>query len=242
MQYDDALRAMQWGLDAQFLESKMDSSVLVCLCQAMLEARSLDDETKQLFVWALRSGAQMKMLESNSALFFQIAAFPGALWLWQRLLDKGYPLQRVVAKAPANAGVLASSKPGRVTTKLGLLCSPPYCLSTELPELITLLIDKGIDPNERDSDGYAPLGRLNEQLRQREANNFSIESYVPAIVRGVQVLLDKGADIEGVLPTPETFAAKCIQECIRAKKERSELLQLVLVPEEELKANAKRAL
>lgn len=242
MKYDDVIRAVQWGLTASFLESKMDSSALVCLCQAMVDAKGLQEEGERLFLWALETGAQMKLLEANSGLFFQVASFPGALWVWRKMLDHGYPLERVVVQSK---GALASGKTSRVSTKLGLLCCAPCCLSDELPELIELLIARGVDPNERDSDGYTPLGRLNEQLRHHEANSLSLNSFVPALVRGVQVLLDRGADIEGILPSAETFAAKSIQECIRAKKDRTELLQHVSIPEGlfgEVKSAPSRAL
>jgi hypothetical protein len=240
--YDDVLRARDWGLDASFLEAKMDSSVLVCICQAMVEAKLLSNEGKTLLDWALASGAQMRHLQANSALFFQVASLDGAAWVWRRLLEEGYALDKVVAKVTSSS--TSGGKASRVTSKLGLLCSPPYCLSHELSDLIALLVDGGVDPNERDSDGYAPLGRLNEQLRQHEANNISIDLFVPALVKGVNILLDRGAEIEGVLPIAETFAAKCIQESIRAKRERAELLQQVIVPEstDDLRRPASRAL
>ena len=230
MQYDDALRAVQWELTASRLESKMDSSVLVCLCQAMVEERGLSEELRGLFLWALSSGAQMKLLEANSALFFQIGAFAGASWIWRTLLDHGYPLGGVAVQIKgASKGPSGQVRPPRVSTKLGLLCCSPYCLSVELPDLIALLVERGVDPNERDSDGYAPLGRLNEQLRQHDSNPI-VEPYLPSLVRGAQMLLDKGADIDGILPVPEAFAAKPIQELIRARRDQSELLQHVPMP------------
>lgn len=229
IQYDDVLRARDWGLEASFLESRMDSSVLVCLCQSMVDAKKLTDEDKRLMDWAVGSGAQMRHLQANSALFFQMAALGGASWIWRRLLEEGYALDKVVAKVTSSS--VLGGKASRITSKLGLLCSPPYCFSYELSELIGLLVDGGVDPNERDSDGYAPLGRLNEQLRQHEANNISIERFVPSLVRGVSVLLERGAEIDGLLPVAETFAAKSIQECIRAKREKVELLQQVVVPD-----------
>ena len=222
LEYDDVRRALDWGLDAKFLESKTDSSVLVCLCQEVCDAGQMSPEIKTLFDWALRTGAQMRLLEANSGFFFQVSTCAGACWIWETLLSNGYSLDKVMAKV--------SGRTGRVTTKLGLLCSAPYCLSEELPSLIKLLIGKGVDPNERDSDGYAPLGRLNEQLRLHESNAVPLLTKVNHLVLGVEILLANGADIEGILPIPEAYAAKAIQECIRSRREQSELLQQVSVP------------
>lgn len=228
IQYDDVLRARDWGLKAALVEEKMESSVLVCLCQAMVEEKKLTQEAKELLDWAVATGAQMRHMQTNSALFFQLASLSGAPWVWRRLIEEGYTLDKVVAKVTGTASI--GGKGSRVTSKLGLLCSPPYCFSHELSELIALLVAGRVNPNERDSEGYAPLGRLNEQLRQHEAGNISIERFIPALVKGVSVLLEIGADIDGLLPAAETFAAKSIQECIRAKRERSELLEQVVVP------------
>ena len=222
---EDISRAREWGLEANFIESKLDSSVLVCLCQAVIDKKELTLELKESFIWALSSGAQMKMLEVNSAPFFQLTTYKGAYWIWEKLFSNGYTLGKVMAKV----GVTSSSRVGRLTTKLGLLCSSPYCLSPELPQLISLLIEKGIDPNERDSDGYTPLGRLNDQLKQHDNNNLSIDGYLSILTRGVEVLLDKGATIDGILPTPEAFAAKSIQDLLRAKREKVDLHQHIII-------------
>lgn len=220
--FEDVRRALDWGLDAKFLESKTDSSVLVCLCQEVCDTGQVSDEIKTLFEWALRTGAQVRFLEANSGVFFQVSTCVGACWLWGTLLANGYSLDKVVAKI--------SGRTGRVTTKLGLVCSAPYCLSEELPDLIKLLIGRGVDPNERDSDGYAPLGRLNEQLRLHESNAVPLLSKVRSLVLGVEILLANGAEIDGILPIPEAYAAKAIQECIRSRREHTELLQQVAIP------------
>lgn len=223
---EDVQRACEWGLEASFLEQKMDSSVLFCLCSNVIEKQGLSIEHKALFDWATKTGAQIKLLGANSSIFFQLASVPGALWVWECLFNYGYTLDRVVAKVSGDRGA------SRVSTKLGLLCSAPFYLTQELPSLISLLIARGTDPNERDSDGYAPLGRLNEQLRMHEAGHISIEPYVGAIVKGVEVLLSNGAEIDGILPVPEAFAAKAISECIRSKREKADLLSQVIIPPE----------
>ena len=224
LNFDDILRAQEWDLDASFIESKLDSSVLVCLCQAVIERKNLSHELRDCFVWALDTGAQLKMLEVNSAPFFQLTTYNGAYLIWEKLFSHGYTLGKVMAKVGISNGIRA----GRLTTKLGLLCSSPYCLSPELPNLVSLLIHRGIDPNERDSDGYTPLGRLNDQLKQHDVNQVAIDMYLGTLQKAVEVMLDLGAEVDGILPTAEMFAAKSIQDLLRAKREKFELHQHIL--------------
>ena len=224
LDFADVERAVDWGLTASFLEEKTCASSLAAICQAGCDRRGFDARLESMARWAVDTGARIKMFEGHSPLLFQLAAFPGAAKAWQLLLDAGYDGSgRMVVKKPG-------SDQGRTASKLGLLCCAPYCWGPELAELIALLIAQGADPNERDSEGWAPLGRLNEEVKKCEAASSDFpDARASLLIRAAQALLTGGAAPESLLPSLEFFAAKGIRACLSAKIESAQLLEELLV-------------
>lgn len=215
LDWQDLQRARSWSLQASYLEEQTGVSALSAICHKFVEDKEISELTWSLFEWCLKTGASVRKLEQDhSSLFFNVARVRGGLKLWTHLIEAGYSLDKVTARFK-ESGVLT-------TTKLGLLTSAPYCYSPDLMGLIRLLVDKGVNPNERDSEGVAPLGRLNEQLRGQESRSASplSESIVEDLIRGVETLLSLGATPDGILPLPEKYAAKCLQDRIKAAMEK----------------------
>jgi hypothetical protein len=233
LDFADVERAADWGLAASFLEEKAGGSALAAICQAGCERRGFDDRMEALLRWALDTGAKLKSFEGQFGALFQLATCPGAAKAWGLFLGAGCydGAGRMVAKA---AG---APEQGRTSSKLGLLCCPPYCWGPELPELIGLLAAHGADPNERDSEGVSPLGRLNDELKHREAAGAHCsDSRSGLLIRGAQALLECGARPESILPALDSYAAQGLRACLGAKIERDQLLEEVIVPEPEPEA------
>lgn len=224
--WQDLEKARAWSLSASFLEEKTGVSALSALFCKVVEEREFSELSASLFEWCLSTGASVKKLEQDHpALIFTLTRVRGCAALWSRLIEAGYSLDKVTARFKDGAV--------RTTTKLGLLCSGPYCFAPDLPGLIGLLVERGVDPNERDSEGSTPLGRLNDQLKTQESKGvapdaFAFEEY---LIKGAETLLSLGALLEGILPLPEHYAAKVLQERLRAAGERLSISQEIHVPE-----------
>lgn len=222
--WQDLIRAREWSLDAVFIEKKTGGSTLAVACARLVEQGELTEEIWQALNWSLDTGGSIGALEQESAsLFFAITRSAGAPRAWRLLIDAGYSVEPVSARFKESGF--------RSTTKLGLLCCAPYCLAPDLACLIRLLTEKGVDPNERDSEGVSPLGRLNEQIKLQESAASGGEA-VGRLLRGAEALLESGATPESILPEPEAFAAKSLKTRIKAAQERRSLAAEIEVPNE----------
>lgn len=67
----------------------------------------------------------------------------------------------------------------------------------------------GINPNERDSDGVTPLGRINDHLRNLEKLKSQqpavAEAAKPQLISAAENLIFLGADPTGILPLPRSM-------------------------------------
>lgn len=223
--WQDLVRAREWGLGAAFIEEKASSSSLAVLCSRIVEEGFVSAEAFEIAQWCVESGASIKSLEQiRSAAFFELTRASGAARVWRLLIDSGYSINSVCARFK-DSGF-------RSTTKLGLLCSAPYCLAPDLPALIAILVDKGVDPNERDSEGISPLGRLNDQLKNQERQGGGAnEGVIALLTRGAEALLEAGALAESILPSPVFFAAGALKTRLMAAMERRSLASEIQVQE-----------
>lgn len=223
--WQDLARAKEWDLGAAFIEEKTRGSSLAVVCSRVAKDRELSAESWGMLEWCLGSGGSVRKLEQeSSALFFELARARGAERVWRRLIDAGYSIEPVAARFKESGF--------RTTTKLGLICSAPYCSAPDLAELIRLLSEKGVDPNARDSDGISPLGRLNEQLKNQEAKSGAASDVLTErLLRGADALLEAGAEPESILPAPEMFAAEALRARLKAALEKRFLTQEIQVRE-----------
>ena len=223
----DIEKAKAWDLSAKFLEEKTGCSTLHSIGLLMLQNKETSPQLTGLFEWCLQTGASVSLLEQkHSGFLFEMARLDGSVKLWQLLFDSGYSKDKVTAR-------FKDSGP-RLTSKLGLLCCSPYCYNVQLGALVELLIGLGIDPNERDSDGVTPLGRVNEHLCEMEKSKTGTlvsEGSKIQLILAAEKLIVMGADPSGILPLPERYAAECIRQRISAAIEKQEIGNEISVPD-----------
>lgn len=221
LSFDQLVFAMEISARADQIEKNKSQSSFACALDAFCFGRDSKPDAQtaaSVIDWAGASGASIDLFENCDAfgtpvhLLFQCLKSPGGSIVADALRKAGFPLLRSFDWGPPEQAVTGNL--------LNAVCY--YAESFAAAELVDSCAWLArVYPdflNARDSQGYAPLGRLNALLRSTGQN---------ACLEGAKALLSLGADPYGICLNPVDEACPELKSLVTARQEKLKLANAV---------------
>lgn len=217
LSFEQLVFAMEISARADQIENNKSQSAFACALDAFCfgrDARPDAQAAASVIDWAGASGASIALFEDCDAfgtpvhLLFQCLKSPGGSIVAEALRKAGFPLLRSFDWGPPELAVSGNL--------LNAVCYYAESFApAELVESCAWLAKVCPDfLNARDSQGYAPLGRLNALLRSTGQNSC---------LEGAKALLGLGADPYGICLNPVDEACPELKSLVTARQEKLKL-------------------